>query len=286
MVTPSTPVTPSDVARHYDQLDRFYRDVWGEHVHHGYWKTGSETREQAARAMVDLVIEHAKLKPGMRVLDVGCGYGATARIIAREFGAEVTGLTISPQQQRHAVSVSAGEGSVRIVCEDWLENRQASESFDLVIAMESTEHMPDKQRALTEIARVLKPGGRAVMVAWLAANHRSHWQDAHLIEPICREARLAALGTPSEYEAWMTTAGLEVAIRRDISAKVCRTWPVTAAAFVRIVLRRPRYARYLLDGQNNNPVFALTMLRIWLGYRLGAIRMMLFEARKPSVPRN
>jgi tocopherol O-methyltransferase len=280
MVTPSQPVTPTDVARHYDQLDRFYRDVWGEHVHHGYWKTGRETAEQAARAMVDLVIGHSHLKPGMRVLDVGCGYGATARILAREFGAEVTGLTISPQQRRHAASATAGEGSLRFVCEDWLENRQEPESFDLVVAMESTEHMRDKQRAFTEIARVLKPGGRAVVVAWLAANHRAHWQDAHLIKPVCREAKLAALGTPAEYEGWLDAAGLEVTTRQDISAQVRRTWPMTAGRFVRALLRRPAYARFLLDARSNNPIFALTMLRIWAGYKLGAIRMMLFAATK------
>ena len=75
---------------------------------------------------------------------------------------------------------------LHFVCEDWLENGQPSGCFDRVIAMESTEHMRDKARAFAEMSRVLRPGGRAVVVAWLAANHRAHWQDAHLIEPICR----------------------------------------------------------------------------------------------------
>src|SRR5262245_7080578 len=140
MPTPSALVTPSDVARHYDQLDRFYRDVWGDHVHHGYWKTGRETGEQGRRAMVDLVIEHAHLVAGQRVLDVGCGYGATALILARECGVDVTGITISEKQQRRASAIATGEGRVRFLCEDWLHNNQPSDSYDVVIAMESTEH--------------------------------------------------------------------------------------------------------------------------------------------------
>src|SRR3954453_14603569 len=107
MVFSPSPITTGDVARHYDQLDRFYRGVWGEHVHHGYWKTGRETHAQALRAMVDLVIERANLKPGMSVLDIGCGHGETARILAKERAVEVTGVTLSEAQQRFAEGVTA-----------------------------------------------------------------------------------------------------------------------------------------------------------------------------------
>src|SRR5436190_21173678 len=129
MVEPCSSVSTEEVARHYDQLDRFYRGVWGEHVHHGYWKTGRETHAQALRAMVDLVIERAKLKPGMSVLDIGCGYGETARILAKECAVEVTGVTISQAQQRFAEGVTAPQRNPRFFLEDWLHNKQPSASF-------------------------------------------------------------------------------------------------------------------------------------------------------------
>src|SRR4051812_28214092 len=146
------PISGADVARHYDQLDRYYREIWGEHVHHGYWKTGRETPEEAARAMVDAVIERAKIKAGMSVLDVGCGYGATARVLARECGAQVTGVTISEMQYRHAMEGRRPESNPTFILEDWLQNRREPDSFDVVIAIESTEHMPDKQRVFSEMA--------------------------------------------------------------------------------------------------------------------------------------
>ena len=48
MIFPTVPQTTEAVAAHYDELDAFYREVWGEHVHHGYWASGRETPEAAA----------------------------------------------------------------------------------------------------------------------------------------------------------------------------------------------------------------------------------------------
>jgi tocopherol O-methyltransferase len=281
MVSSPEPISTTDIARHYDQLDRFYLGVWGEHVHHGYWKTGRETAQEAARAMVDAVIERAQLRPGMSVLDVGCGYGATALVMARECGVLVTGVTISTTQQRHAECLGASERKARFLVEDWLHNQQPSAGYDVVIAMESTEHMPDKDRVFTEMARVLKPGGRMVLVAWLAANHRIHWEDRHLIEPICRDGRLVAVGTPSEYADWITGAGLVLEEQRDISAQVSQTWPALGWRFCLGTLRHPGYLWLVLQAWWQKRIFAGTMLRIWLAYRTGAMRMVVFTASKP-----
>ena len=275
-------ITSDDVARHYDELDRFYRETWGEHVHHGYWKTGRESAEEAARAMVYLVIERARITPRMQVLDVGCGYGATARILARECGAKVVGVTISAAQQSHAEKVTLPETNPCFLVEDWLQNRRESESFDAVIAMESTEHMPDKEHVFAEMSRVLRPGGRLVVVAWLAANERTARQDAHLVGPICRAGQFAGPATPKEYETWMSAAGLRAEEARDISGHVSRTWPVWAWRASWRILRHPSHMRLLLGAGRGNGFLASTFVRIWLAYRLGAMRMVIFTASKPG----
>jgi predicted RNase H-like HicB family nuclease len=93
MIRPSRPQTTAAVAAHYDELDPFYREVWGEHVHHGFWATGRESRT-AAEAMVDLVAARLDLSPGQSVCDIGCGYGATAARLAERHGVHVTGVTV------------------------------------------------------------------------------------------------------------------------------------------------------------------------------------------------
>ena len=282
MIESSLPMPRDEVARHYDQLDRFYREIWGDHVHHGLWLTGKETSDEATRNLTHAVVARAQLAPGMTLCDVGCGYGQTSRIIAREQQVKVTGLTVSPAQHQYALSVTQAADNATFLLEDWLHNERPSASFDALIAIESTEHMADKVRVFTEAARVVKPGGRLVVCAWLANENLKPWEQRHLIEPICREGRMPGMGTETEYKRWMTDAGFEVRAADDVSMQVARTWPICAWRFFLGVLRKPSYVRFLLDPKNDNRIFALTMLRLWLAYHRGAMRYVIFSAVRGS----
>jgi tocopherol O-methyltransferase len=280
MIASTQPATPDDVARHYDQLDRFYRQIWGDHVHHGLWLTGSETSEQATRNLLDAVVSKLQLTPGMELCDVGCGYGHSARIITTEQQVQVTGLTVSPAQQRYATAATPPGMQATFLLENWLQNNRPTAAYDALMAIESTEHMADKARVFSEAARVLKPGGRLVICAWLANETLKPWQHRHLIEPICREGRMPGLGTQTEYSHWMTEAGFHIEEARDVSLQVARTWPICAWRFILGTLRRPAYIRFLLDPKNDNRIFALTMLRLWLAYDTGAMRYVIFSATR------
>jgi tocopherol O-methyltransferase len=282
MIESATAIEGVDVARHYDQLDRFYREIWGDHVHHGLWRTGRETPDEATRMLVDAVVERCALRPGMAVCDVGCGYGATSRIIAGEHGARVTGLTISSAQHRYATALAGASDNPKFLVEDWLTNRQPAGAFDAVIAIESTEHMRDKARVFTEAARVLRPGGRLVICAWLAADHPTPWQRRNLLEPICVEGRMPGLGTEAEYRDWMARSGFTLLSAEDVSRQVARTWPICAWRFIKGVLREPAYLRFVLDRHNDNRIFAFTMFRLWQAYRSGAMRYVIFAAVKEA----
>ena len=67
--------------------------------------------------------------------------------------------------------------------------------------------MVDKQRFFAEACRVLRPGGRLVVCAWLARTAPRRWEVRHLLEPICREGRLPGMGTREDYEAMAQAAG-------------------------------------------------------------------------------
>ncbi len=281
--------TSDDVGRHYDQLDRFYRELWGEHVHHGLWRTRRDTPEQATRALVDVVAARAQLAPGMRVADVGCGYGATARILARERGVQVTGFTVSAAQFWYAEGqAGAADGAEnvprpRFILGDWLDNDLPAASQDALIAIESTEHMADKAAVFREVSRVLKPGGRLVVCAWTAAANPRPWHLRRLLEPICREGRLAGLNREEEYVNWMTSAGLSVTARDDVSQRVARTWSVCAGRLLWGLIRHPHYFRFLFDRRNENRRFALSLPRLWLAYRTGALRYVIYCACRPPL---
>jgi tocopherol O-methyltransferase len=257
-------------------LDEAYRRTWGEHVHHGLWERGDESPERAALQLTRHVAAAARIAPGQRVVDVGCGYGATSRVLARDWGATVTGLTLSAEQ----ASAFPAAGRVELLVRDWLDNGLEGASFDAAISIEALSHMPDKPRAFAELARVVKPHGRVAIVDWLTRERPSARETRWLLRPICEEGHLPSLHAPSEYDALLRDAGFEPLGYEDLSARAARTWAVVARRLPGVLVRDPQLTARLLVSPDR--VFALSLARIPLAYRVGAMRLGLFTARRAS----
>lgn len=283
MIAAGSSISSEDVARHYDELDAFYRELWGEHVHHGLWLTGDETPQQAAEQLVARVAQAAAVQPGDAVCDVGCGYGATARWLVAERQAQVTGLTVSAHQHRYAKAQPAPDGPpVRYLLQDWLQAALPAQSFDAALFVESLAHMADKPQALRAAHRVLRPGGRLAACVWLAAPRAAPWMHRFLLEPICREGQLPGLPTMHDYRHMLAAAGFEAIRAENLSRAVRRTWTVVIRRVLRAVRTRPDVRRYLLDSGQSNRRFAWTLLRLWVAFRVGAFQYGLITARKPD----
>jgi tocopherol O-methyltransferase len=279
MIVSEQPVTDAAIASHYDELDPFYRDLWGQHVHHGLWVEGDETPEQAVRKLVELVAEKAGLQNGERVVDIGCGYGASARFLAENHGAMVTGVTMSTVQHAFAQSTTPGP-ELTYILGNWYSLELAPESFDLAIAIESGEHMPDKVEFARRAFHALRPGGRFVLCAWLAADRVPGWQADFLMKPICSEGRIPNLATAQEYIDAANEAGFGMADSEDLTDRVKRTWSVALRRFAGRFFQDKRYRSFLFDRSLTNRIFALTVLRIWLAYQVGAMRYRIFRFDK------
>lgn len=262
----------ASVQDHYDRLDRFYRQLWGEHVHHGLWTDPSFTPEEAVRHLVRRVAEDAGLTAGDRVCDVGCGYGAPARFWARTYDAEVTGFTVSDAQKAHAERQSVQGPTPTYHLRDFLENDRPADHFDAVVAIESLTHIHDQPGVLREAARLLRPGGRLVACVWMADSAPSAWKQRFLLDPIVEEGRLSGLPTAAHLYRWTTEAGLSVEQLDDVTSLVRRTWTVVLRRFAGALLTDPTVLRTLLDSSESERVFARTILRIWLAQHTGALR--------------
>ena len=81
----------------------------GEHIHHGYFTSPSQTKESAQIALINLLLSQSQLPPDSSVLDVGCGLGGTSRYLARTLNCRVTGITISPSQVKLARELARQE---------------------------------------------------------------------------------------------------------------------------------------------------------------------------------
>ena len=279
MITPKISQPSAAVALHYNELDPFYREIWGHHVHHGYWRTGKESSTEAAEALSELVAERLDLKPGMSVCDIGCGYGETARLFSSRYGVALEGVTISESQFRVAADRRAPGVSISLC--DWLQNGFPDCRFDRAYAIESSEHIGDKHRYFSEAFRVLRPGGRLVVCAWLAKAGASGLEQRLLLERICRHGRLPGMGTEEDYRALASSAGFDVLAADDISPNVQRTWAICIKRSASKLFSDRRYRQFLFAQGAQNKVFALTLFLILAAYGTGAMRYCVFTLQKP-----
>lgn len=268
------------VAAHYDDLDELYRGLWGTSLHHGYWITGIESSAQAVANLTRLVAERAALKPGDRVCDFGCGYGAAALLWQREYGARVTGITVSEKQYCHAQAAARGKRGVDFILGDVLANGLPAQSFDAVTAIESSEHVANKPKFFAEAHRLLRPGGRCAVAAWLVAERPGGWSVKHLLEPICIEGRLPNLASAREYCAMLADAGFHEIVFFDLTVAVRKTWAICARRVAGHFFTDAAFRRRLADRRFSNRVFAKTVFRLWLAYRTRGMRYGLFTGRK------
>ena len=163
------------VAEAYDRWtnDALLERLWGDHVHLGHYGTPPKSRD-FRQAKVDFVHELVhwsgldQLPPGSTVLDVGCGIGGSARILARDYGLDVLGISISEAQIARARTLTPTSlaSRCRFAVMDALDLDLTNCSFAAVWSVEASPHMPDKQRYADELLRVLRPGGRLAVADW------------------------------------------------------------------------------------------------------------------------
>ncbi len=153
------------VAHHYDVSNEFFRLVLGESMTYScaIFSRGARTLEEAQRAKLELVCTKLELRPGERVLDVGCGWGSFALHAAREHGVRVTGITLSEPQAALARERAATAGlSDRIEIRVGDYRDLAGEQFDAIASIGMVEHVGSANinTYARRLSAVLRPGGR------------------------------------------------------------------------------------------------------------------------------
>ncbi|MGK2875194.1 MAG: class I SAM-dependent methyltransferase [Nocardioides sp.] len=153
------------IAHHYDVSNTFYEYVLGPSMTYtcAVFPTEDATLEEAQFAKYDLICKKVGLEPGMRLLDVGCGWGGMVRHAAQHYGVEVLGVTLSAEQAGWGQQRVKEMGLDHIAEVRHCDYRDVAESdFDAVSSIGLTEHIGVKNyRAyFGSLAAKVKPGGR------------------------------------------------------------------------------------------------------------------------------
>lgn len=232
------------IQQFYDASSSLWEQVWGEHMHHGYYGADGREPKERRQAQIDLIEEllrWANVTQAENILDVGCGIGGSSLYLAKKFTAKATGITLSPVQANRAIErAQSANLNAHFQVANALDMPFADNSFDLVWSLESGEHMPDKVKFLQECYRVLKPGGTFIFATWchrstdrqaLTADEQTHLED------IYRVYCLPYVISLPEYEQIAREVGLQNLRSADWSTAVAPFWNVvidsafTPAAF-------------------------------------------------------
>ena len=170
----------SGIAKFYDESSAIWLDVWGEHMHHGYYplphKSGNVDHQAAQVDMIDRSLEWAygegERNPQPKsMVDVGCGVGGSSRYIAKKYPSisKARGISLSPYQIERATQFTKEQHLEKVASysvDDAMNSKFTNNEFDLTWSMESGEHMPDKKKFFGELFRITAPGGRIIIVTW------------------------------------------------------------------------------------------------------------------------
>lgn len=271
------------IASFYDASSGLWEQIWGEHMHHGYYgPDGSELKDhyQAQVDLIDELLNWADVNSASRILDLGCGIGGSALLLADRFEAEVEGLTLSPVQAERANTraVEAGfQDHARFHVADAMQPPFEPGGFDLVWSLESGEHMPDKPRFLQVCADQLAPGGRLIMATWC---HRTvppplSAGEERFLDQLYAAYHLPYIVSIEDYADLARTAGFTDVTINDWTEAVAPFWN----AVLQSALRPSGLAGLARSGWTTIRG-ALSMRYMIQGYRSGLIRFGVLHAVK------
>jgi len=274
------------ISTFYDDSTQLWLDVWGEHMHHGYYPPGQKDRKDHLQAQVDMIeqlLDWAGIDSATRILDAGCGVGGSARLLSQRFGAEALGVNLSPVQVGEARRRTAEAG-----LQEKVQFRQADilsldpeelGQFDLIWSLENAEHIGDKGGMLQLFHRLLRPGGKLLCVTWCTrpVPPTLTEQESNTLRRISDWYHLPPMISIPAYDALARQAGFEAVETEDWMELVAPFWP----AVVRSTFSW-RSVRGLLRSGMGTIRGAVAMRYMIKAYREGTLKYGLIQGRKPS----
>jgi cyclopropane-fatty-acyl-phospholipid synthase len=268
------------ISHHYDVGNDFYRLVLGPSMVYScaVWTDEDTGLDAAQEAKLDLVCRKLGLRPGMRLLDVGCGWGSLALHAAERYGADVVGVTLSTEQAglaRKRVAEAGLTDRVEIRVQDYREVDDGP--FHAISSIGMAEHVGRAQIPVyaARLYALLRPGGRLLnhAIAWNAGE--TSWDDDTFIARyVFPDGELLSL---AEMIAALETAGLEVL---DVEA-LRRHYPLTLRGWVRRLEDRWDDAVAAV-GEGRARVWRLYMAASALAFEAGTMGVNQVLARRPG----
>jgi len=201
-----------------DDADSFYAEIWGgEDIHIGLYEYPTQPVREASRATVRVLADTLQsMGPDTRVLDLGSGYGGTARSLVQRFGCHVTCLNLSEAQNarnRRLTQAHGLEDRVHVVHGNFEEIPFENAVFDVVCSQDALLHSGRRGLVLEEVARVLRPGGQFVFTDPMQSDDCPEG----VLDPVLARVHLVTLGSFRFYRQKLAELGFVELSVRDLT---------------------------------------------------------------------
>jgi cyclopropane fatty-acyl-phospholipid synthase-like methyltransferase len=210
--------TNDDVRDYYSQCHSIYHEKWSEDsdresIHYGYFDEETDTLGEAVHRMKSKLADSVDLDPNDRVLDCSGGYGDNATWQAKERGADVVGLNISPLQISYARELAKERGvkdQVEFREDDFTKMETIEDnSFDVVWGLESICYADNKREFLEQAKRVLKDDGRIVVTDWYMEKRDLSWVEDFMVKQWLKGWRLNNYAHLEDFQNDLADLGFE-----------------------------------------------------------------------------
>jgi SAM-dependent methyltransferase len=212
MTTKSEAVERAEAYYDSGAADAFYQTIWGgQDIHIGLYQDEVEPIADASRRTVETMANRlVNVDDATRILDLGAGYGGSARYLADRFGCRVTCLNLSETQNalNKTLTIEAGlTERVSVVYGDFENIPESDDSFDIVWSQDAILHSGNRTRVLDEVRRVLVGNGQFIFTDPM----QSDACPEGVLQPILDRIQLATLGSFGFYRTELSARGFEEA---------------------------------------------------------------------------
>ncbi len=215
------------IIKYYQDCDDSYQH-WSRHeiydMHYGYWDETVKNHGDSLLKMNQVVSEKMKIKSKDKILDAGCGVGAVSIWLAKRYSdIEVTGINISKMQIDKASSFAKKfgvENRVEFLERDFLNTSFADESFDVVFAIESVCHTEDKKDFIKEAYRILKVGGKLVIIDGFIKKEKLNKLNQYFLNNLLRGWVIPNLAKKSDFQKYLKESGFKNIEFTDITRNI------------------------------------------------------------------
>jgi glycine/sarcosine/dimethylglycine N-methyltransferase len=202
--------------------DNFYATIWGgEDIHVGMYNHDEEDIGAASRRTVEEMAAKSRVTSSTRVLDVGAGFGGSARFLAAAHGCHVTCLNLSEVENDRNRQMNEQQGFtdlIDVVDGSFEDLPFEDNAFDVVWSQDAFLHSGDRVRVLEEAVRVLKPGGQLIFTDPMAADGCRK----EALAPILERLQLDTMASPEFYRRELYRLGMKKVDFHEANAQLPR----------------------------------------------------------------